>query len=238
LLAVLDPSSMAEVSKIIPLWRKQSQVTFDDAGIPVDLANIAATTTQDEELIALAQELAYGDVANVGFVDDVKSIVELWQLASAKDDRQLQLKRLYVALRARAQSTWQTFDVNRETEQFIKPVKAAAERGFKVVVFGHTHLVKRVPLEGAVYLNSGTWADLMQVPEAVLNGDEAEGKQQLEKFVADLVANQLESWRRLVPTFARIELNADAVTSADVYFFDGANQVERVPDGRLMRLTA
>lgn len=240
LLAVLDPSSMKEVSKIIPLWRKQSQVQFDDAGIPVDLANIAVSTSQDEELITLALELAYGDVANVGFVDDLKSIVELWQLARSKDDRELQLKRLYVALRARAESTWQTFDVNRETDQFIKPVKAAAERGFKVVVFGHTHLVKRVPLdqEGAVYLNSGTWADLMQVPDAVLSGDEAEGKKQLEKFVSDLVANKLENWRRLVPTFARIELNADAVISADVYFFDGPNQVQRVPGGRLTRLAA
>lgn len=149
-------------------------------------------------------------------------------------------KRLYEALRARAESTWQTFNVNRDAEEYLKPSKAAAQCGFKAVIFGHTHLVKRVSLndQGAVYLNTGTWADLMAVPEAVLNGDEAEGKRQLDKFADDLAANNLDGWRRLVPTFAQIELDSGAIRKADVYFFDGPSQVERVPDGRLQRLSS
>jgi hypothetical protein len=107
------------------------------------------------------------------------------------------------------------------------------------VAFGHTHLVKRVLLNdlGAVYFNTGTWADLMAVPEAVLSGDESEGKRQLGKFAEDLAANRLESWRRQVPTFARIELDDDRLLGADVYFYDGGSQVERVPDGRLKKLS-
>jgi UDP-2,3-diacylglucosamine pyrophosphatase LpxH len=240
-LAVLDPSAMKEVTKILPLWRRQSQVRFNAQGIPTDLANIAASTLdKDQKLIDLAWKLARGgDVANVGVIDTVKSLVELWQLARSQDDKSVQLTRLYEALRARAESTWHTFEVTREADEYLKPAKTAAERGFKVVVFGHTHLVKRVPLndQGAVYFNTGTWADLMAVPEAVLSGDESEGKRQLETFAADLAANRLESWRRQVPTFARIELDDDRLLAADVYFYDGGCQVERVPDGRLKRLS-
>ena len=238
LLAVLDPSSLKEATKAIGLWRKQSKVEFDEDGVPIDVANIAAASSNDEAAIDLAMELYGEDQGDISLVDDARNFYDLWQLARTNKDQDAQLSKLYTALRARAESTWQTLDVNRETEQFINPARAAAARGFRVVVFGHTHLVKRVPLdaEGSVYLNTGTWADLMQVPEPVLNGDEPEAKRQLETFVKDLAANQLQTWRRQVPTFARIDLDSNAVTSADVYFFDGTNHVKPVPNGRLTRL--
>ena len=239
LLAVLDPSSFGEAKNAITLWRQQSHVEFDERGVPIDVQNIASgTSNEDEELIDLANTLYTEQLGDISVVDDLKNVFELWQLARSTKDKEAQLKKLYVALRARAESTWQTFDVNRETQQFIKPAQAAAERGFKVIVFGHTHLVKRVSLgaQSGMYLNSGTWADLMQVPNAVLEGNEAEGKQALVRFVEDLRTNQLEQWRRLVPTFVRIDFDGASVQSADAYFFDGAGKVERVSDGRLTRL--
>jgi len=148
-----------------------------------------------------------------------------------------QLDRLLTALRARSVAAWQALDVNREVSTYLRPAEAAARRGFQLIVYGHTHLVKRVPLlvaGPAVYLNTGTWADLMQVPEAVVEGDKAEARRQLDAFTDDLVANRLERWRRQIPTFARIEL--DAKVTGDVYFYDGGDRVERVPDGRLARL--
>ena len=239
LLAVLDPPSMNEATKAIGLWRKQSQVEFDEDGTPVDLANIATVTRQDDELIELAMKLYGEDQGNIGFTDEAKNLYDIWQLAHSRNDKDVQLGKLYVALRARAQSTWQTLDVNREAEQYLNPARAAAQRGFKVVIFGHTHLAKRVPLNGgaSVYLNSGTWADLMRVPEAVLRGDETAGKQQLEQFLSDLADNQLQNWRRQVPTFVRIDFDSHGLVGADVYFFDGADQIEPVPDGRLTRLS-
>lgn len=239
LLAVLDPSSFGEAKKAIELWRQQSHVEFDERGIPMDVQNIASgTSNKEEELIDLANELYTEQLGDISVVDDLKNVFELWQLARSAKDKDKQLQKLYVALRARAESTWLTFDVNRETEQFIKPAQAAADRGFKVIVFGHTHLVKRVSLgtQGAWYLNSGTWADLMQVPKAVLEGKEEEGKQALVQFVEDLRANQLERWRRLVPTFVRVDHDGAGIRSSDAYFFNGTGQVERVPDGRLTRL--
>lgn len=239
LLAVLAPSLVSDMMKLVPLWRKQAQVKFDGAGLPVDAANIAAEEALDESMIELAQELAYGDVASIGAFDDMKGILELWQLRRSTADEVHQLKRLYRALRARADHTWHAFNVNRESEVYLAPARAAAARGFRVVVFGHTHLAKRVPLQdGSIYLNSGTWADLMQVPKAVLQGDEFEGQRACATFLDALKANQLSTWRRQVPTFARIQFTGDTLASADVFFYDGAGLVERVPDGQLVRLSA
>jgi hypothetical protein len=107
------------------------------------------------------------------------------------------------------------------------------------VVFGHTHLVKRVPLDGgrSIYLNSGTWADLMQVPDAVLRGDGPAAKEQLQQFMKDLAENNLQRWRRQVPTFVRVDLDGDALSTANVYFFDGTDKIILVPDGTLTRLS-
>jgi len=240
LLAVLDPASFGEAKQAIALWRQQSHVEFDEQGAPVDVQNIAsATSNKEEELIDLANELYTDQLGDISAVDDLKNLFELWQLARSAKDKGKQLQRLYAALRARAESTWQTFDVNRENEQFIKPAQAAAARGFKAIVFGHTHLVKRVPLgeEGAIYLNSGTWADLMQVPKQVLEGKEEDAKQALVPFVEDLRTNRLEQWRRLIPTFVRIDLDDDRIQSSEAYFFNGVGEVERVPNGRLTRLS-
>jgi hypothetical protein len=76
----------------------------------------------------------------------------------------------------------------------------------------------------------------MQVPESVLMGDEEEGKRALKSFVDDLVHNRLEAWRRQIATFARIDLDDNGLTGADVYFFEGPHEIERVPDGPLQRL--
>ena len=63
------------------------------------------------------------------------------------------------------QSTW---DVTREDDKYVRAATASAKRGYRVVVYGHTHLVKRVALgDGATYLNAGTWADLMRFPDGI-----------------------------------------------------------------------
>ena len=43
---------------------------------------------------------------------------------------------------------------------------------FRYIVMGHTHLARNLPLDGGGrYLNSGTWADLMRVPDEVFADD-------------------------------------------------------------------
>jgi UDP-2,3-diacylglucosamine pyrophosphatase LpxH len=254
LLAVLDPPAIATINNLLPLWRKQAGIEFDEiTGRPMDLANIGGDThVRDLEMIALAQRLAAGtsstgDQADISGVVDwmkakvetVKSVAELWSL-SHRDDAEEQLDRLYDALRARVKRTWQTFDVGIEDEVYLRPAEAFAAKEFKVIVMGHTHLVKRVPLkkgQKAVYLNTGTWADLMRVPEKILTGDDKiAGKQQLVTFVEDLKANRLENWRCQIPSFARIELDGEGVESADIYQFGINGQETKIPDGRISQL--
>jgi len=245
-LAVLDPSAMKDVPRLAALAEKSSRVQFNANGIPTDQQNIKGRVTRskkDRELIALAFELAgIEDQANIAAFKKAK---DLWDRltkaateAAKKAARELESQLLLKAFRAFADIHRQTFDVNREDAEYLTPAQAAAERGFKVVIFGHTHLVKRVGLnkEGAVYLNTGTWADLMKVPEAILSGDKTKAKQQLVGFLKDLEGGNLRDWRCQVPTFARVDMESGKPVSADVYVFNGPRRVQRVRDGRLSQL--
>ncbi len=70
------------------------------------------------------------------------------------------------------------------------PCGAAAERlsrlpGVEIVIMGHTHQARRTPK----YLNTGTWADLIQIPEAALV-DSNDGRVALCHFLHRLIADQ------------------------------------------------
>ena len=114
------------------------------------------------------------------------------------------------------------FDPVQEDESYLRPVRTRLAAGFKVVVFGHTHLPKAAPMgSGALYLNTGTWADLMRLPKAVRGGD----RTALATFANDIATNHLDGYRRRVPTFADVTLEGDTVRAAGVFFFDGPGRV-------------
>jgi len=60
---------------------------------------------------------------------------------------------------------------------------------FDVVVFGHTHLPKKIELDNGIYINTGTWADVMKFPLGILDLDEPECTQALKKFVDEIKPN-------------------------------------------------
>jgi hypothetical protein len=107
---------------------------------------------------------------------------------------------------------------------------------------GHTHHVKRVALpapSGALYLNTGTWADLIRVPPAVFDGDEPTARSQFDAFFDDLKSNKADRIRRLLPTFAKIDFDKDgAITHKDVQFFDGPDSVVSVDTAGILRRLA
>lgn len=134
-----------------------------------------------------------------------------------------------------------TFDIAHETETYLKPAQRAADAGFQVVVYGHTHLPKRVPLDTAgrqtaVYVNTGTWADVMCVPSGVWDDDEAAGRQVFRAFAGDLGRSSLDRWRRSMPTYARIETDGAQVVGTSLRFADDHTEV--TTDGVLGRLAA
>lgn len=186
--------------------------------------------------LALADAAAAGGDASL--VGSSGSFLDRWRskLAAAYRERQLDL--LLTVLRALHQATERALDVDVELETYLRPATETARRGYEVIVYGHTHLAKRVPLAGrrtsdgteirgrAVYLNSGTWADLMVLPAGISAPSGAPDAQRprLAAFADDLVANRVDRWRRQLPTFARIDLDdAGRVMEAATETLDEGN---------------
>ena len=76
----------------------------------------------------------------------------------------------------------------------------------EVVVMEHTHLARhRGPADKASYINTGTWADLITVPDEALD-DSAQASGQLEAFLRGLIDDR-RRWCR--PTYADMRVAAD-----------------------------
>jgi UDP-2,3-diacylglucosamine pyrophosphatase LpxH len=116
------------------------------------------------------------------------------------------------------------FDKSRESANspYLKAASELAQGEIRHVVMGHTHLAREVALpSGGRYLNSGTWADLMRVPEAVLGDDPVLARTALGALVDDIQARRFQSliWQR--PTYARLELVDGCVQLASVEDYTG-----------------
>lgn len=237
LLAALSPVSAAQIKSVIAYQKQMRGVRFDPQQRPLDRANISnpgAVTIADvdEPGAALANALLATDPggANIGF-DENMDFLRLWRAAGNVSRRGELLDRLYTALRHRVAAQREAFRVDRELPEYETAARASAGRGFRLVVYGHTHLVKRVALAAtkSTYINTGTWADLMMVPHAVLVDDRTQAIPALLQFVTDLENNRLDRWRRPAPTFARIEMESTRLLDADVLKYSGSGRSEPVP---------
>jgi UDP-2,3-diacylglucosamine pyrophosphatase LpxH len=171
---------------------------------------------RDDALLALADVAAAG--GDPAMATAAGSFLHRWWGRLTDAYRQHQLTLLLQVLRAFRGSHQWAFAVEYEDEQYLRAATETAARGFDVIVYGHTHLPKRVPLAGrtvsddtplcdrAVYLNSGTWTDVMAVPRHILAADDAledaDTRKRLTDFADDLAANRVDRWRRQLPTFA------------------------------------
>jgi UDP-2,3-diacylglucosamine pyrophosphatase LpxH len=132
-------------------------------------------------------------------------------------------KRLPALLKAlRPLQDSHAFDPEKETatEYLEAATKLADEGHFRYVIFGHTHLAKRVSLgDGRTYFNSGTWADVLQFPPEIFapGGDPLT---RLTGFVEKLKAGDFSGWTLFRPTYVRLEVDADdQVTKAELETF-------------------
>jgi hypothetical protein len=117
--------------------------------------------------------------------------------------------------------------------------KAANEGGFEVVVYGHTHLPKKVPLGpnqgGPWYFNTGTWCDVMQLPQAILGNDDPESKKALNTFLAAVKVNDYQPYVRRYLTFLEIEIDPNkergetSVVKAELYSYGGPGHERSEP---------
>lgn len=158
-----------------------------------------------------------GDVSSYG----ASEILGLVKLAVSGDGRlERRLPGLLDALRAARDD--RSFDRSFETETaYLEAAQEHARNGFRYVVLGHTHLAKRVDLgDEKVYFNTGTWADLIQFPEGILDRKNPKALSELRAFVADLAARRFDRWIRFSPTYVRLVVQGDRVTEAELCDFD------------------
>lgn len=220
-------------------FRRQWAVDYEENGEPRDEELIASIGDDDQALFDLAE-----DVSNAGSSGQIGAVGGLLGRAGGALEhlgRTARLEALHRAFRGRLDIHRDTFTVDKEAEVYLAPARRSVAAGFRVVVYGHTHLAKCVPLvtataDPAVYLNLGTWADLMRVPDAVWSNDEDLGRASLRSFVDDLERGALDRWRRAVPTYARIALSESSVVNAKVYFADCDEELST--EGLLQRLAA
>lgn len=218
-------------------FRASQAVDYDeDSAEPLANNYINANHNDDGALWLAAQQIAQG--GDTGRIAAPGDMLGKGLAAVTERVRAARLDAMFAAFRSLARLRRmhrEAFAVDSETESYLKPARHAARAGFKVIVYGHTHLAKCVPLEsGAIYLNTGTWADVMCIPEGIWDADEAAGRSLFRAFAADLGASDLAKWRRAIPTYGRIRLDGADVTSADVLFADGDAPV--TTEGLMARL--
>jgi UDP-2,3-diacylglucosamine pyrophosphatase LpxH len=240
ILAALGAGSLRDVWRFFGKYRQTREVEFDDDRQPMDETYIGGPHDPDQEMFNLAEAIAAGgDATQVSAFSDALHGTRATVSAAVREYRR---RALLKALRALVTHHRLTFEVDHENPLYLAGAKASAGRGYKVVVYGHTHLVKRISLNGIagatlpVYVNTGTWSDLIRIPDDVW-GEQGAARLALDEFVADLESDHIGRWRRFVPTFARIEVDGDAIRSADVYFADGGADERVTTEGLRRRLS-
>jgi UDP-2,3-diacylglucosamine pyrophosphatase LpxH len=170
----------------------------------------AAGGPAGQDIASKAQLRAYGGLAGQLLRGNRKSI----------EGRLAALRKALLAL----EDPDRVFDAPGDEEGRYLKAAAALSGRFQVVVFGHTHFYKDVPLPGGGrYLNTGTWANLMRFPRALLGADEAAAKEALWGFFEDMEASRLEGYLEFRPTYARLVIDPEGeVTEAGVHTFEGA----------------
>jgi UDP-2,3-diacylglucosamine pyrophosphatase LpxH len=195
------------------------------------LRELDAEITEANPLARRAGEIASGTISRIlGFAS----------LVFGRRSQSYE-KRIPALLKAmRGLQDTRTFDVGTETAlEYVKAAKELASRGgFRHVIFGHTHLAKRVDLgNGRLYLNSGTWADVLRFPNEILDS-EADARPALQAFVERMKTGDFSAWTPFQPSYVRLDVDGGKVVDGDLFAFGEAQAPDGAPPaGRGRRLT-
>jgi UDP-2,3-diacylglucosamine pyrophosphatase LpxH len=243
LLAVLDPGAFEKFPAIarLALHATESRRQRDEIAAAVSAASEDSSEyhLDDSQALDVARSLVFGPDPDAMAFEAVTDLLGGLKAKVGAWYRQQQIEKLYQAFRYWLGPQLTTFDTGQENKSYYDAAMNSARAGFRVVVYGHTHLAKRIglPFGGATYLNTGTWADLMCLPASILLSESAaQARRDLDGFVRDLENNRIDRWTGRLPAFARIEMEEGRAQSAGVYLFEGIDRIAKMPDGRLSRL--
>lgn len=217
LLLTLDPGCLDRLTSAVRALAPAVGRGSDEQGVPFRLANASAGSIDDPVSEALS---IIGDedtqLENASALDLAGSLASLFGARRAEGIER-RLPALARAFRVLAED--RSFELGHDTGRYFAAASALArEGGFRFIVFGHTHHAKDVALDGgARYLNSGTWADLMRVPDVIVNGTGDAQRAGLLKFVADVAENRISEYIWFRPTYVRLHLAEGRVLEAGVH---------------------
>jgi UDP-2,3-diacylglucosamine pyrophosphatase LpxH len=239
LLALLEPEHVlmqlqATVRSVQDsrMERLSSQV-LSAAPEPIGRLADVGIDEKTEEALGLATELVRWESPHE--IHHHQSFVDAWRGADANYRKNL-LGRLWLALQFLAKNRY-CIDVRHETATYLEPACYAEKRGFEVVVFGHTHLLKRVLLPGGgLYLNTGTWTDQLRLPDVILEDNQEAAWEELAAIAENMCTDSWVGRRELVPSFAQIDLSsAGELIGADLCLFHGFDHIDTVSNGSLAK---
>ncbi|MDI3283501.1 hypothetical protein [Polyangium sp. 15x6] len=194
-----------------------SAVEGTDGASPLTLAEmLTAAMPADAAREFLTNLPATSTGGELSAIDDVRfagGLLRLWASGMTQELEQ-RLPKLLTALRALQKD--RSFERSVETQpEYLKAATELVRGGYRFVIFGHTHLPKAVDLgRGRMYLNSGTWADTMRVPSALLDAEGPEAMAMLRDFLSDLAANRIASYVEFNPHYVRLDVRGSRVERA------------------------
>jgi UDP-2,3-diacylglucosamine pyrophosphatase LpxH len=223
LLAVLRPQTVKEIPVLVQLYSKARMRAL---GRKLDDEDIAAATSPEVDAhVELALELA-GVSDEIAARDLFEPLKKLWRAVRDKAWNATR-GRMQRALRALAPKDY--FDTRVEQKEWSGYAQRMLQaHGAKTVIFGHTHLAKRIAMNGGVYINTGTWADVLRLPPETWAEPSDDTTTAFNQFVDDLIDNKLDGRRRLFATYAQVD-HGDAEAQVELLKHDGT----KVKDGDL-----
>lgn len=195
----------SEISTTINDGRKILIDRFENSGVsPNKINDFFQTLDSSDEIPTRSDLRTEAEIASVSS----STVWAYLQLLVARESKPLssRLPALLTALQANRSDT--SFVRDKEEKQYAIPAERLLKNEFvDVVIFGHTHLPKKVDFDNGVYINSGTWADIIEFPYDLLKLPEDQALTELEKFVKDIESKEFDNYIKSQSNFALIELD-------------------------------
>ena len=251
LLLALHPNLSAVLNAIVTFGKISPRLAtsgFDGPAIPSQDGQLAALSSRPHATLAdiLKQELGSdaglfkvlgGEIGQLSAGSTWETIQKLsanigkWlteqnNLFVAIGSDGQRRKQLLVALRKLKNDS--TFNPAYEKLEYLDAAKAMAKSGgFSTVIFGHTHLPKKIDNlvyedRSFRYINTGTWADVIQIPTALFD-DGPDGRVALEAFVNAMSDSKFSGYVGRYLSYAEVVLENDRVQDAELYSYAGSD---------------
>jgi hypothetical protein len=220
LLLAFEPELSWDIPKIARALKGQYRQQANPAGMPPGQTYAVSASVPQTLAPALAAQLKatfgtdYEALMSPSSAEDVgardwlrvyldarkQSLAELLKQGMPVPEQRL--RRIRAAMHGLVSN--ELFGVSADDGAYGTAAKLLLANGAaEVVVMGHTHMARHHgPADKATYINTGTWADLISVPDEVLD-DSTQGSIALEAFLRGLIDNS-QRWFR--PTYADIRV--------------------------------